>query len=346
MLTTLIAYAAIGALQQQVPAISEAVKKQTIETLLDALDESYVFPELAEEAVAKIRKMLADGEYKDLTSGAGFARKLSADINAVLNDAHFRVRYSAEALPERANSRQPSAAERADMMNMIRRNNAGIEKVELLAGNIGYIEVRSFMGGRQIARPAAAAFDFIKDTDALIIDLRRNGGGSPEAIRILCSYLFGEEPVHLNSIYWRPTDRTTEYWTLKDLPGPRYLDKPVYVLTSRRTGSGAEECAYNLQTQKRGTIVGGVTWGGANPGGTLRLNDHFSAFVPQGRAINPITNTNWEGTGVIPDVKVDADEALVKAQQLALVQMIDSTDDEAWTESLKRRLAALESDGR
>ncbi|MCH8980298.1 MAG: S41 family peptidase [Armatimonadetes bacterium] len=346
MLTTLIAYAAIGALQQQTLAITEAERKQTIEILLDALNESYVFPELAEQADAKIRKLLEDGEYQELTSGSAFARKLSADINAVLNDAHFRVRYSAKPLPERAARLVPSKEERDAMRNMVRRNNAGIEKVELLPGNIGYIEVRSFMGGPEIARPAAAAFEFIQDTDALIIDLRRNGGGSPEAIRILCSYLFGKEPVHINSIYWRPTDRTTEYWTLEELPGPRYLDKPVYVLTSRRTGSGAEECAYNLQTQKRATIVGGVTWGGANPGGTVRLNDHFSAFVPQGRAINPVTNTNWEGTGVKPDVEVDPDKALAKAQELALEQMIESTQDEAWAESLKRRLAELESDGR
>ncbi|MCH8978959.1 MAG: S41 family peptidase [Armatimonadetes bacterium] len=344
MLTTLIAYAALSALQQQAPAITEAEKRQTIELLLDSLNKTYVFPELADKADASIRKLLADGEYSQITSPAKFATKLSADINAVLGDAHFRVRYSASTLPAREDRREPSQAERDMMANMVRRNNAGIEKVERLPGNIGYIEVRSFMGGPQIARPAAAAFDFVKDTDALIIDLRRNGGGDPEAVRILCSYLFGEEPVHLNSLYWRASGRTTEFWTLKDLPGPRYLDKPVYVLTSKRTGSGAEECAYNLQTQKRGTVVGGVTWGGANPGGTVRLSDHFSAFIPTGRAINPITKTNWEGTGVIPDV--ESDDALVKAQQLALQQMIDSTEDEDWGSSLKRTLAALGNDGR
>lgn len=338
MLSTLIAFAALAGSQQ--PTLTETQKKETIEALLDALNESYVFPELAKKADEAVRRALAEGAYRDITSGPAFAQKLSADVNAILKDAHFRLRYSAETLPVRAERAEPSPAEIEMYERMVKRRNAGIAQVDVLMGNIGYLEVESFQGAEAIARPAAAAFEFLKDTDALIIDLRRNGGGSPEAVRILCSYLFGEKPVHLNSIYWRPTDSTDDFYTLESLEGPRYLDKPVYVLTSKRTGSGAEECAYNLQTQKRAAVIGEVTWGGANPGGNVRLNDHFAVFVPMGRAINPITKTNWEGTGVAPDVACPAGDALTRAQIMALEELI-KTADEDWKQELQMRLDDL-----
>lgn len=340
MLTTLIAFAAL-ATGQTAPALTEAEKKQTIDALFDALNESYVFPDLAKKAEEAVRKAMADGAYKEITSGQAFAVKLSADVNAILKDAHFRMRYSVQSLPERAERAEPSPAEIEAYERMVKRRNAGIAQVDVLMGNIGYLEVESFQGAEAIARPAAAAFEFLKDTDALIIDLRRNGGGSPEAVRILCSYLFGEKPVHLNSIYWRPENSTRDFFTLEKLEGPRYLNKPVFVVTSKRTGSGAEECAYNLQTQKRATIVGEVTWGGANPGGNVRLNDHFAAFIPMGRAINPITKTNWEGTGVKPDVECPATDALTRAQIMAIEAIMQSTTDEEWKRELKMRLDDL-----
>lgn len=343
MLTTLIAYAAL-ALGQQTPTITEADKRQTIDALFDALNESYVFPDLAKKAEEAVRKALAEGAYKEITSGGAFAQRLSADVNAILKDAHFRMRYSSQVLPEREDRSEPSPAEVEAIERMVMRHNGGVSQVDVLMGNIGYIEVESFLGAEAIARPAAAAFEFIKDTDALIIDLRRNGGGSPEAVRILCSYLFGEKPVHLNSIYWRPNNSTRDFYTLETLAGPRYLNKPVYVVTSKRTGSGAEECAYNLQTQKRATIVGEVTWGGANPGGNVRLNDHFAVFVPMGRAINPITKTNWEGTGVQPDVACASGDALLQAQILALEALVKTTTDEDWKRELQARLDSLRSE--
>lgn len=295
---------------------------------------------LAKRADEAVRKALAAGAYKDISEGSAFAVRLSADVNAILKDAHFRMRYSAEKLPERENRAEPSPKEIAYFELMVKRHNGGIAGADVLSGNIGYLNVESFQGAEAIARPAAAAFEFLKDTDALIIDLRRNGGGSPEAVRILCSYLFGEKPVHLNSIYWRPTNETNDFFTLEKLDGPRYVGKPVFVLTSKRTGSGAEECAYNLQTQKRATLVGESTWGGANPGGNVRLNDHFSVFVPMGRAINPITKTNWEGTGVKPDVECASSDALVRAQVMAIEEVMKTVDEE-WQSELKRVLEDL-----
>src|SRR5262249_6744024 len=149
--------------------------------------------------------------------------------------------------------------------------------------------------------------------DAIVFDLRQNGGGSPEMIRFLTSYLF-EAPTHLNDMVDREGKTVEEWWTTKDVPGRRpKTDVPVYVLTSQRTFSGAEEFSYNLKNLKRATLVGETTGGGAHPVRGEQLNDRFAIRIPFMRACNPITKTNWEGTGVEPDVKVPAAEALDKA---------------------------------
>ncbi|MCA9296088.1 MAG: tetratricopeptide repeat protein, partial [Phycisphaerales bacterium] len=162
----------------------------------------------------------------------------------------------------------------------------------------------------------AAAMQVLAHTDAVMFDMRQNGGGFPHTVRFLCSYLF-DEPTHLNSLYFRQGDRTEEFWTLDDLPGTRMPEVPVFVLTSAETFSGAEEFCYNLRTQERATLVGETTRGGANPGGLFDVNPQLEIFIPRGRAINPITGTNWEGTGVEPHIAVDAASALDKALECA-----------------------------
>ena len=135
-------------------------------------------------------------------------------------------------------------------------------------------------------------------------------------IALISTYLF-DEPTHLNDIWERKDNSTQQYWTLPYVPGKRLNDKPVYVLTSKLTFSGAEEFSYNLKNLKRATIVGETTGGGAHPVAGHRVDDHFMIGVPFARAINPISKTNWEGTGVEPDVKVPAVEALTTAEKLA-----------------------------
>jgi C-terminal processing protease CtpA/Prc len=165
-------------------------------------------------------------------------------------------------------------------------------------------------------------------------------------VQLLCSYLFGGEPVHLNDLYFRPRDETHQFWTIPYLPGKRYLDKEVYVLTSNRTFSAAEEFTYNLKNLKRATIVGETTGGGANPGGSERVGEHFELFVPSGRAINPVSKTNWEGTGVEPDVKSSADDALSTAHALALEKIVAKTTDAHRREALQEALASLKKEPR
>jgi len=158
--------------------------------------------------------------------------------------------------------------------------------------------------------------NFLANVDAAIFDLRENGGGDPKMVQTVASYLF-DKPTHLNDLYNRKDDKTTQYWTLPYLPGSRLVDQPAYVLTSKRTFSGGEEFCYDLKTQKRATLVGETTGGGAHPVAGHRINDHFMIGVPDSRPINPVTKIDWEGTGVTPDVSVNAEDALETAEKLA-----------------------------
>ncbi len=324
-----------GKLEEKPLPVDETARAKLVDDLAKALEEGYVFPDVAQTMAKSIREKLAGKSYDLATTGQALARALTADLQAVSKDKHIRVNCSTEPLPKRER-KEPSAGDLARMREATRKRAAGFVKLERLSGNIGYLELRGFLDPEAGAETVAAAMSFLANTDALIIDLRKNGGGSPHMVQLLCSYFFPAEPkVHLNSLYWRKGDKTDEFWTLKDVAGPRYLDKPIYLLTSKLTFSAAEEFSYNLKNLKRVTIVGETTGGGAHPGGGVPLGDHFIVFVPTGRAINPITKTNWEGTGVAPDVAVDAEMALDKARELALAKILESIKDPQWKRELE-----------
>jgi C-terminal processing protease CtpA/Prc len=194
--------------------------------------------------------------------------------------------------------------------------NCGFEKVEHLGGNVGYLKV-NFFGDPDVCGPTAiAAMNFLGTVDAIIFDLRENGGGDPKMVALISTYLFAEL-THLNDLWQRKDNSTQQYWTLPYVPGKRLDGKPVYLLTSKQTFSGAEEFSYNLKNLKRATLIGETTGGGAHPVMGHRIDEHFMIGVPFARAINPISKTNWEGTGVEPDVKVAAADALATAEKLA-----------------------------
>jgi len=329
--------------------IDAATRTQVIDTMLKRLNDAYVFPEVAKKMEQSIRERVDKKEFDQITSAKEFAQKLTNDLQAISNDKHLRVRYSYQPLPERGPQREPTAEEREQRRRELTWMNHGFAKVERLPGNIGYLEFFNFMDEVLGADTVAAAMNFINGTDALIIDMRNNGGGNPAMVALVCSYLFSPEPVHLNDLYWREGNRTEEFWTKKEVAGKRYLNKDVYVLTSKRTFSGAEEFTYNLKNLKRATIVGETTGGGAHPGGGFRINEHFGMFVPMGRAINPITKSNWEGTGVTPDVSVPADQALLTARVMALKKALTTVNPDLKTrmleeiEKLEKELNALKA---
>lgn len=336
-----------GPPEQPDMTVDAAARRVVIETLLKRLNDTYIFPETAAKMERAVRERLDRGEYDKLTGAKQFAEKLTADVQEVSRDKHLRVRYSFQPMPERpAGPREPSAAERAEFRREMSRINYGFQKVERLPGNIGYVEFRGFFDPEGGAETVASVFNFLANTDAIIFDLRQNGGGDPKMVALVCSYLFGAEPVHLNDLHWRDGkgERVEEFWTLKDVSGKRYAGKDVYVLTSGRTFSGAEEFSYNLKNLKRATLVGETTGGGANPGGGNRLSAHFGAFIPTGRAVSPVTKTNWEGTGVEPDVKVPAVQALRTAQVMALKKAVERTTDEELKRAIQREIDTLQKE--
>ncbi|MES1228120.1 MAG: S41 family peptidase [Armatimonadota bacterium] len=323
--------------------LTKELRHDTIQSLCKTLNERYVDAKAAKKIEAELTKKEAEGLFDNQTSGEQFAKQIMEICHGLVTDAHLRMRYSEETLPVRKVASEPSAAELAKYRDFVKFSNSSWTKVERLPGNIGYFAFNGFQEPADLNRPLKAAMDFLGETDAMIIDLRTNGGGSPAGVAAVCSYFFGDTPVHLNDISFRDGDKLikNESWTAKKVDGKRYLDKEVYVLVSKRTGSGAEECAYDLQCLKRATIVGENTWGGANPGGNVRLNDHFAVFVPVGRAENPYTHKNWEGTGVTPDIKADPKESLKIAQILALNFLIKKSTDADQKASYEAALTEL-----
>jgi hypothetical protein len=265
--------------------------------------ERYVDPKVAVAAGQFVVDAAKKGEYDDISKLGAFAERLTADLQKITKDKHVQVR-GAGAAPGPGPSGPPPAGPH------------GLAAAKVLPGNIGYIDLRFFAPAPVAKETLAGAMKTIEDTDAIIFDMRKNGGGAPDGIRYLCSYLF-DTKTHLNSLYWREGDRTVEFWTLDEIDGKKRPNVPVFVLTSPQTFSGAEEFTYNLQTRKRATIVGETTGGGANPGGMFDISPQLSIFVSTGKAINPVTKTNWEGVGVKPDVEVEAERALEKATALA-----------------------------
>ena len=329
----------LGNAQQPPPgpdlSIDAATRTAVIDLMLKELNETYVFPETAKKMEADIRSRVAANEYDSITSARAFAEKLTADLQSVSKDKHLRVRYSYDVLPSRQDRREPTEAEIEQSKWFNKRVNYGFTKVERMDGNIGYVDLRGFNDHEAGAETVAAAMTFLQNTDALIFDLRQNGGGNPAMIALISSYLFGDKPVHLNDLYWRKENRTDEFWTKPESAKIKFPNKDVYVLTSNYTFSGAEEFSYNLKNLKRATIIGETTGGGAHPGGMVRLADHFGVFIPVGRAINPISKTNWEGTGVEPDMKLPKEQALKTAYLMALNKSLAGMKDETAKTGLK-----------
>lgn len=302
---------------QEEVLVDKVYKQEAIETLSQLILDNYVYVDVAEKTVKHLKAQAKEGAFDEHNELEAFANALTETVQAINKDKHMRIR------PRRPTQTKENSPERM-VEDLLYRHNyrreviAGFQEARKIEGNIGYLDLRGFAGVDWGAPVADRYMYLLASSDALIIDLRKNGGGDPNMVQYLCSYFF-DEKVHLNSLYWRQGDRTDEFWTLDEVGGTKMPDVPLFVLTSPRTFSGAEEFSYNMQTQKRATLVGETTGGGANPGGTLRINAQLGVFIPTGAAINPITKTNWEGVGVVPEVKVPKEEALDKAIELAKV---------------------------
>ena len=332
--------------QEGLTAMDATKKKAVVDSIGILLLDNYVFPEKAKEMQTLISANQEAGKYDAILDPNEFAMKITEDLQSVSHDLHLRVRYNPRMIAEINMTQTPEDSVKFVQLMEQRaaEDNYGFEEVKMLSHGVGYLKFNGFSGSPKAGEAAEAAMNFLGNAQALIIDLRQNGGGSPDMIQILSSYLYNGDRVHLNDFYYRPENATEQRWTLPYVPGKRLGDADVYVLTSNRTFSAAEEFTYNLKNLKRATIVGETTGGGAHPGGVIPASAEFGVFVPSGRAINPITQTNWEGTGVEPDIKVASGDALKEAHYRAVNALAEKHQDDpenpyAWTRDELNALA-------
>lgn len=305
-------------LTQSCPAQTGKIEAKRVASLIDSiscfLNQYYVFPEVANKIEVQLKAACAQGHFNNLKNDAAFAEKINLEMSSIAHDLHLRF-WVAGGSPSLGLNRKRAANYNYQKVNDLRE--FGFFRTGNMDNGIGYLEIRGFPPLGSAKESIDAAMACLIDSKALIIDVRRNGGGIPETIKYICSYFF-EKPTHINSIYWRYRDKTVDFITLEKVGGKKMVEIPIFVLTSNFTVSGGEEFAYNIQTQKRGVLIGEVTAGGANPGDVLSF-DNFKMAIPTGRAINPITKTNWEGVGVKPDYAIEASKALEIAYKKALL---------------------------
>ncbi len=308
-------------LDAQGTAIDPARRAAVIERSLDLFAKNYVFQDRAEAAVADVRKREKADEYNSLTSPARLAEVLSRHLADATRDGHVRVKFSTAPVPDPMAATGETSEELAQLRREAQADGYGIGTARVLDGNVGYLELKKFYRAEYAGDALAAAMQKLAKTDALIIDLRECRGGDPVMVALTASWFFDGRPRHLSDMVRRMDGTLTQYWTAAWLPGARYVDKPVYILTAQRTFSAPESFAYEMQQAKRATVVGEVTGGGAHSGAWFPVDDRFSIFIPLTRYVSANSGSDWEGTGVKPDVVTNAPEALKGAHRLALEKL-------------------------
>ena len=306
--------------------------REIVTKALELLRANYVFPDQAEQAATAIEAKLEAGEYDHLDE-VTLTEQLTRDLQEITGDKHLRVVLGGGPGPGPHRQRVPEPKEPEDhetrrlaMRRRGRLDNFGIRQVERLDGNVGYLDVRRVAMPANAGPAIGAAMELVAGTYALILDLRQNHGGSPEGVVVWCSYLLDERPTHLNDIFHADTGETRQFWALPYVPGTRYTERPVYVLTSGQTFSGGEDFAYTLQALGRATVVGETTGGGAHPTRGFPISAAVHIGIPFARSINPVTGTNWQGTGVVPDVAVPEAQARDTAYAKALEHVLGMDD--------------------
>ena len=338
VLSMLLSFSAFAAEDSPLNASDRTVIVQTLAAKMHA---NYIEPAVADRVGKAIARKNAEGGYASSASAHEFSAVLAMDLRNLSGDKHFGATINEGFRESSSAAYLPSSAEMGEARNATERQGYGIEKIERLPGNVGYIDLRGF-GITEFAGPAyTAALALMAGTDALILDLRRNGGGSPDSVAYLMSHFFplGDRR-HLIDFYHRPTDTTRQVWLVPTV-GQRY-DKPVYVLISAGTFSGGEDCAYDFQVQKRGTLVGETTGGGSNPVGRFSVGHGIVVAIPTSRATNFVTKTNWEHVGVKPDIAVPAAQALQTAHVAILRNLLASAKDDKEHTKLQGVLAMVE----
>lgn len=326
----------------QDPPIDAAAKKAVVDALGKKMRGRYVLPDVGAKVATTLTAKVAKGAYAQIHTVRAFAKALGKDLSVLSKDRHAGVDYDPDfKQPPSGTSNPPSSEQVAAAQEFTLRDGFGIARVERLPGNVGYLDLRDFGSAELVGAAYVSAMELLSGTDALILDLRQNEGGDPQAVAYLLSFFFPEgDSRHLENIYTRATNSTRQYWTIP-LGGPRYAH-PVYVLISGYTFSNGEMCAYDFQVQKRATLVGATTYGGANPPTPESLGHGFVAYIANDMPVNPVTRTNWGFVGVKPDVAVPAADAMKTAYAMILTALIPKAKNDHARDDLKATLERVE----
>ncbi|MEL7119580.1 MAG: S41 family peptidase [Bacteroidota bacterium] len=284
--------------------------KELISEIKSLMLERYIFLDQAKAVIAQLEQLEEQQHFEQYTTAEELAEAMTQAMRSISNDKHLGVLPPRSTVQEKPNEFKPS------YRNVISRySNPMIPSFQYIGTSVGYFDMRYFGGGERNYDKIDAVMTQLKEVDALIVDLRSNGGGSPRTVQYLCSYFFDEHKL-LSSLYSRFDDHTDEYWIV-EVKGQKRPKLPIFVLTSSRTFSGAEDFAYTMQAHGKATVIGEVTRGGAHPTRAHNLSGGFRVRIPFARSIHPVTKSNWEGIGVQPDVQVAREDALEKAKELA-----------------------------
>ena len=308
-------------------ALTKKSKSEIVNSISQLLLDNYVYPDTAKLMSYFILKQLSDGKYNSINDPVKLTDVLNADIRTIIKDGHFQIIYNPILEKQLLDNNQilPTTTVQVNFRN----HNSGIRSIKILNGNIGLLEMGNFVDTNYKSKEAVkSALTFLANTNAIIFDVRNNGGGSLEMVHFITSYFF-ENKIHLCDRYSRPSNKLTGYFTTPDTTEKRFLNKPVYVLTANGTGSAAEEFTYNLKVLKRATIIGQNTGGAAHGTFERSATNGVVIYIPYSRIINFVTKTDWEHSGVFPDIKVAPEKSLEIAQEKIFEELIKTTTDSA-----------------
>jgi len=297
-------------------AVDAPYRTRLIHAVAGKIAADYFDAAVAQKVADQLSRKSVQARYDTCATASALTTALTRDLREWTHDRHVQVVFSVDPIP------MTRIAAGDDPENLARRN-FGFYALTRFTGNVGYIELGRFDPAALAGATLQAAMQFVANTDALIIDLRQNGGGHADMVALITSYFLNEQ-TRLATLQRRDQSASDQIWSAAYVPGPRYLDKPVFVLTSSRTFSGAEALAYDLRYFAHATIIGENTRGGANPGSFEQLDEHFAVFVPTARVVHAATGTNWDASGIAPDVAVPAKDASHAALKLALEKLMAS----------------------
>lgn len=316
---------------RQANSLDPRLAESTVLSLIDVFNREYFDVPMTGRVAAELRKGLAEGRYAGAATPLELAARLNRDLFATTNDKHVSVRL---VRPRPSGSPAP----RRDIPTT-----AGFRRTEVLPGNVGLLDLAFFLRLVEHRDAITTAMAKLQGTDALILDMRDNGGGSPDTVALLMSYLFERPGMPLFDITPRMGERQTYSTTIEPI-AYRDSSRPVVVLTSPKSFSGGEGIAFLLQDHKRAVIIGEPTAGAANPGRTYPINEQFEVQVPNGQLLSAISRKNWEGSGVTPDIRVLAADALRIGHMQAIQTLLKASTPGPRRDELSAVLKTLEAD--